>query len=131
MKKKMKKGFTLVEILIVLVVIGIILGVVLPNALSAIEQANRRNTAATLRAIDSAIRVCYSDKGAWTDCCSIADLTPSAGSAASDGNPAVPASAGYMDAISDGITYEIEGAGPCASKKTTLFPHWPSLGKDN
>lgn len=70
----MKKGFTLVEMLIVLVVIGIILAVVLPNALRAIEQANVRDTAATLRSIDTAVNLCYSQTRTWASCDSLAEL---------------------------------------------------------
>jgi type IV pilus assembly protein PilA len=121
----MKKGFTLVEVLIVLVVIGIILAVILPNTLRAIEQANVRDTAATLRSIDSAVSVCYAQTRDWNACDSIADLMAG-----------VPP---YLDADPGnspfGILYnigEINGAGNgWLAVKTDHFPNWPALDPHN
>ncbi len=113
----MRKAFTLVEILIVLVVIGIILAVVLPNTMKAIETANVRDTAATLRSIDTAINVCYSQTRAWASCDTIGELTTGS----------------YLDKIDTnspfGIAYGTTGSDATgwSSDKAAHFADWPSL----
>lgn len=119
----MKKGFSLVELLVVLVVIGIILAVVLPNTLRAIEQANVRDTAATLRSIDTAINVCYSQTRNWGACDTLAELTAGPNQ--------------YLDAIAAnspfGIAYTIVAGpgGSFRSDKAAHFPNWPALNPHN
>lgn len=120
----MKKGFSLVELLVVLVVIGIILAVVLPNTLRAIEQANVRDTAATLRSIDTAINVCYSQTRTWASCDTLAELT----AAPNQYLDAIPANSPF------GIAYEPLVAGPGGSwrsDKVRHFPSWPALNPHN
>lgn len=127
-EKEMKKGFSLVELLVVLVVIGVILAIVLPNTLKAIEQANIRDTAATLKSIDTAINVCYSEKRDWSQCNTLSLLT----APGANNNP-------YLDTLPNnnvdpfGVAYSIE-AGPSGSfrsNKTAHFPNWPSLATHN
>lgn len=119
----MKKGFTLVEMLIVLVVIGIILAVVLPNALRAIEQANVRDTASTLRSIDTAINLCYSQTRTWDACDSLAELRGANPPYLEDG----PVNSPF------GTAYDIvQGAGGgFQSNKNAHFPQWPNLDPHN
>ncbi len=69
------KGFTLTEILIVLVVAGILLALILPNALKAIERGNVAQVRSDLHSIDVALFMCRTQKGSWTGCESIDDLT--------------------------------------------------------
>ena len=57
---KMKKGFTLVELLVVLVVIGVIIALILPNAMKAIARAQDRECASNIRTIETAMELCYS-----------------------------------------------------------------------
>lgn len=120
----MKKGFSLVELLIVLVVIGIILAIVLPNTLRAIEQANVRDTAATLRAIDTAINLCYSQTRNWGECDTIAELT---GAEPPYIDETIPTSSPF------GIAYTIEAGpgGSFQSDKDAHFPSWPALDPHN
>lgn len=119
----MKKGFSLVELLVVLVVIGIILAVILPNTLRAIEQANVRDTAATLRSIDTAINVCYSQTRSWAACDTLAELT----AAPDQFLDAVPANSPF------GIAYTIQQGpgGSFRSDKAAHFPNWPALTNHN
>ncbi len=119
----MKKGFTLVEMLIVLVVIGIILAVVLPNALRAIEQANVRDTAATLRSIDTAINLCYSQTRNWGACDTLGEL-----------RGATPP---YLETGPDKSAFDIPydivvgSGGGNQSNKVAHFSKWPKLDPHN
>lgn len=63
-----KKGFTLTEILIVMIVAGILLALILPNTLKALERANVTKRNNNLHTIDTAIYMCYSEERDWTNC---------------------------------------------------------------
>ena len=70
----MRQGFTLVELLVVLVIIGVLIGLILPNALTAIKQANTKECASNLRSIDTAIQLCYTETKDWSKCDTIDEL---------------------------------------------------------
>lgn len=54
MNRSKKKGFTLVEIMIVVLIIGILLAIAVPNFVRARETSRTRTCIANLRQIDSA-----------------------------------------------------------------------------
>jgi prepilin-type N-terminal cleavage/methylation domain-containing protein len=73
-----KKGFTLVEIMIVVLIIGILLAIAVPNFIKARENSRTRSCIANLRQIEAAkeqwameMKKASTDVPAWTD------LTPS------------------------------------------------------
>ena len=82
-----KQGFTLVEILVVMVVIGILIALIIPNALKAIEIANTKTCANNIRTIDSAIQLYYAQNRAWpssvNDLCDFLDDVACTGAAGS------------------------------------------------
>jgi len=53
-RSKKKKGFTLVEIMIVVLIIGILLAIAVPNFVRARETSRTRTCVANLRQMDSA-----------------------------------------------------------------------------
>jgi len=108
-----RKGFTLVELLVVLVVIGALVGIILPNTLAAIRSANEKECASNLRNIDTAIQVCYSETRDWTQCDTIAELV----------------NAGYLErapVCPFGTGYGLQqSAGGFQSSKGAHFNNWP------
>jgi len=68
------KGFTLTEILIVLVVAGILLALILPNTLKAIDRGNRTADASNVKTLQTAVFMCYTDKKNWDLCDSQEEL---------------------------------------------------------
>jgi len=70
------KGFTLVELLVVLVIIGILVALILPNALRAIRQANVKECASNIRTIDTAIQMFYTENRAWPTAIDTTNLGP-------------------------------------------------------
>lgn len=75
MKKLNKKGFTLTEILIVLVVAGILLALILPNVIKAIERGNVTAHESNLNTIQVALFMCFTEKRDWDQCSNFTQLT--------------------------------------------------------
>lgn len=74
MRKMNKKGFTLTEILIVLVVAGILLALILPNVLKAIERGNITAHESNLNTGQVAVFMCFTENRDWDDCDTEAEL---------------------------------------------------------
>jgi prepilin-type N-terminal cleavage/methylation domain-containing protein len=75
--KRARHGFTLVEIMIVVLIIGILLAIAIPNFLNARKKAQAKSCQGNLRQIDNAKQQWAIDqkKGA-TDSPAAADITP-------------------------------------------------------
>ncbi len=73
--KSKKSGFTLTEILIVLVIAGILLALILPNSLKAIQRGNVVAGDSNIQSCKTAVMVCYAENNrSWAACDTIDKL---------------------------------------------------------
>ncbi len=84
MKKSMKRAFTLIEIMIVVLIIGILLAIAVPNFVRAREASRAKACVANLKQIDSA-------KQQWA-----MDNRAAAGGTVTGGMPTLVGTAGYI-----------------------------------
>lgn len=73
--KKIKKGFTLIELMIVVAIIGILAAVAIPKFADLITKAKDGATKGGLSAVRSAIQVYYGDNEGWFPADTLAILT--------------------------------------------------------
>lgn len=77
MIKMNRKGFTLVEIMIVVAIIGLLAAIAIPNFVKARAKAQTEACIANLKQIEGAIQVWAVDKGkSDTDAVAMTDLVP-------------------------------------------------------
>ena len=75
MKAQQKKGFTLTEILIVLVIAGILLALILPNSLKAVDRGNKVANSSDIQSCSTAALLCFSENAnTWGPCDTMAEL---------------------------------------------------------
>jgi general secretion pathway protein G len=67
-------GFTIIELLVVVVIIGIIAAVAIPSLLNAIDRGRQKRTMSDLRTIGEAIQSYVVDSDHYPQASSIADL---------------------------------------------------------
>lgn len=63
--KKENSGFTLIEIMVVIVILGILAGLIVPRIMGRPEEARRTKAALTLRSLDSALKLYRLDNGVY------------------------------------------------------------------
>ncbi len=65
LKRKKGKGFSLIELLIVVAIIGIIAAIAIPNLLSAMHKARQKRTMNDMKSLGSAIESVHTDCSAY------------------------------------------------------------------
>jgi prepilin-type N-terminal cleavage/methylation domain-containing protein len=63
--KKMKRGFTLIELMIVVAIIGILAAIAIPKFSDLVTKSNEATTKGNLGAIRSALSIYYGDMEGW------------------------------------------------------------------
>ena len=95
-KKKNNKGFTLVEIMIVVLIIGILLAIAVPNFIKSLETSRKQTCISNLKQMDSAKEQWAMENNKTTgDAAAWADLTPSYIKA----QPSCPSGGAYTVAV--------------------------------
>ena len=73
MKKLNKKGFTLVELLVVIVILVIIMSIAIPSITSSLDRSKAKQRDAKVELIESAAEI-YADRHIGTTTVSVSDL---------------------------------------------------------
>jgi len=66
-RQKFYQGFTLIEIMVVIVILGILAGLIVPKIMSRPEEARRTKAALQIRSIQSALKLYRLDNGVYPD----------------------------------------------------------------
>jgi len=66
-RPKSYQGFTLIEIMVVIVILGILAGLIVPRIMSRPEEARRTKAALQIRSIESALKLYKLDNGVYPD----------------------------------------------------------------
>lgn len=68
MKKMNKKGFTLIEMLVVIAIIAVLVSIIIPTVMNSTNKANAAATAANLRSLKAEITTSIlTGEGVWAD----------------------------------------------------------------
>ena len=119
-----RKGFTLVEMLIVMVIIAILAAIVLPRILAARQKANEANARSTLEGLRKGVKEFESDMGFYP--AELTDVVLAPGGTPAAGKVWGGASAGWQDftGVVDTDSYrgpyvEVQTAGELPANKLT------------
>ena len=114
--KRLGRGFTLVEIMIVVLIIGILLAIAIPNFVKAREQSRAKACSANLKQIDSAQQMYAMDQKLPSGSTSVPALNGGLFPAYIHELPACPSSGSYT------APANIDTDWTCTSS-TAAYPH--------
>ena len=92
MKRKMQKGFTLIELMIVVAIIGILAAIAVPQYQQYTKKAKFSEVVQATAPLKLAVEVCFNDQATLANC----------GTPGSNGIPANPSTAGYVSSAGVG-----------------------------
>ena len=112
MKKvfKRRKGFTLIELMIVVVIIGILAAVAIPNFVEMTDEAKAARIQADLNTMGSAVEIYYVKNGSYPS--SISDMVDKSGNTGylrSVPEPPVSGTSYNLNSSTGEITYTFKG----------------------
>src|SRR5690348_14119942 len=107
-----RKGFTLVEIMIVVLIIGILLAIAVPNFIKARETSRAKSCVANLKQIDAAKEQWAMDnKKGSTDTPALTDLVGTGATTYMKNTPTCPSGGNYtVNAVGTSPTCDVGGA---------------------
>jgi len=65
--KKGEKGFSLIELLVVVAIIGMLVGMAIPLLLDALDRSKQRASLADMRTLGTSLQAYYAEKSAYPD----------------------------------------------------------------
>ena len=81
---KMQKGFSLIELMIVVAIIGIIAGIAYPSYMESVRKSNRADAKASLNDVAQRLQRCFTTYNAYNNAnCAVATSLSGSGSIAS------------------------------------------------
>jgi prepilin-type N-terminal cleavage/methylation domain-containing protein len=120
-RNKKSAGFTLVEIMIVVLIIGILLAIAIPNFVKARETSRAKACVANLKQVDSAKQQYMMDKNISTYTGAMTDLAPTYIRVA----PTCPAGGTYtVGDQTTSPTCSLATTTPASYASTGLYPHY-------
>ena len=122
---KQKKGFTLVELLIVVVILAILAGILVPQFSSATDDAKLASIDSNLANIRAAIDLYYQQHGHYPGSVTAAGANCAAGPGGTTGTGAVNTEAAFISQLS--LYTDVNGEG--CTKSDTTFKYGPYMKK--